>query len=283
MNITVHSDFYNSDMLYNHSTKTAPVSNDFALHFHDITEIIFIKSGDVSYLVNGKKYKLKKNMLVISRPTDRHCICIDGQDKYERYDILFNEKKLSYDIYENIPADINVIDFSENRNVINIFSKMDYYCENLIEDRIAGILTNLIEEVFINIIMEVGNNGQKNYEQTNPIICKAVAYIDRNLLTLKDIEEICNELYITKSHLHHLFVKYLKITPKKYIIAKRLAMAQREIYSGGKATEICFKFGFSDYSTFYRAYKKHFGSSPSSVARESYTTTARDDILSYYD
>ena len=283
MDITVHSDFYSGDVFFNHSSKENLVAKEFAPHFHDITEIIFIKSGNVSYLVGGKKYKLRENMLVLSRPTDRHCICIDGQGRYERYDILFNEKKLGYDIYNKIPADINVIDFSRNRNVINTFSKMDYYCERLSDDMLSRILTNLIEEIFLNIMIEVGDNGQKNYEQTNPIICKAVAYIDENLLSLSGIEEICNELYITKSHLHHLFVKHLKITPKKYITAKRLAMAQREIYAGAKATDICFKFGFSDYSTFFRAYKKHFGATPSNISKESYTTTAKDDILSYYD
>ena len=283
MEITVHSDFCNEEILVNHSVKTNPVSKEFAPHFHDITEIIFIKSGDVSYLVGGKKYKLGKNMLVLSRPTDRHCICIDGGQNYERYDILFNEKKLSYDIYDKIPADINVIDFSKNSNVINTFSKMDYYCKRLSGDLLSEILINLVEEIFLNIMIEVGDNGQKNYEQTNPIICKAVAYIDKNLLTLNGIEEICNELYITKSHLHHLFVKHLKITPKKYITAKRLAMAQREIYAGAKATDICFKFGFSDYSTFFRAYKKHFGATPSDILKTGYATSAKDEFRGYND
>ena len=160
---------------------------------------------------------------------------------------------------------------------------MDYYCKKLDDDKLNKIMKNLVEEIFLNIIIEVGDNKQKNYEQTNPIICKAVAYIENNITTLTNIDDICNELFITKSHLHHLFVKHLKITPKKYITTKRLAMAQREIYAGTKATEACFKFGFSDYSTFYRAYKNHFGTSPANIAKESYTTTARDDILSYYD
>ena len=67
MNITVHSDFYSDDVFYNHSTKKNLMPNEFSPHFHDITEIIFVKSGEVSYIVGGKnndrKYrKIKKRI-----------------------------------------------------------------------------------------------------------------------------------------------------------------------------------------------------------------------------
>jgi len=55
----------------------------------------------------------------------------------------------------------------------------------------------------------------------------------------------------------------MQISPKRYITAKRLALAQREICSGGKPTEVCLECGFADYSAFYRAYVAHFGKKPS--------------------
>ncbi|MBQ7986571.1 MAG: helix-turn-helix transcriptional regulator, partial [Clostridia bacterium] len=119
------------------------------------------------------------------------------------------------------------------------------------------------EEVFFNIIIEVNENRENTYTKTNPVMYKALEYIDENLLTIESIDEICNKLFITKSHLHHLFIKHLNITPKKYITAKRLALARQEIYAGKKATEVCIKCGFQDDSAFYRAYKKHFGKNPS--------------------
>jgi AraC-like DNA-binding protein len=96
-------------------------------------------------------------------------------------------------------------------------------------------------------------------------------------LTLDGIDEICNELFITKSHLHHLFMKHLNITPKKYITSKRLAMAQREISFGAKPTDVYVKCGFSDYSTFYRAYKNQFGRPPSEKGDNEHTIVVHDD------
>jgi AraC-like DNA-binding protein len=141
------------------------------------------------------------------------------------------------------------------------------------------MMKNLIEEIFYNIIIEVSSSGQRSYEHTNPIVSRAISYIDENLLTLSGIEEICNELYITKSHLHHLFKKYLKITPKKYITAKRLALAQREIYAGKKATDVCLKCGFSDYSAFFRAYKNHFGRCPTDSVNVKYMPDLKENIF----
>lgn len=266
MTTTTHSEFYSDNVFYNHITRECDNFWDHNYHFHDVTEMIFFKSGNASYVVGGKKFKLKKNTLVFSRPTDWHYISIDGPQEYERYNLLYDEKKLPFNIYKKIPADINVIDFSENSNVVNLFSKMDFYSETLAGENLDRMMKNLIEEIFYNIIIEVNSKGQKTYEQTNPILNRAISYIDENLLTLGGIEEICQALYITKSHLHHLFREHLKITPKKYITAKRLALAQREICSGKRATEVYLKCGFLDYSAFFRAYKNHFGRCPSDIA-----------------
>ena len=279
MGNTKHSEFYSDNVYYNHITRKNNESWDYNFHFHDVTEMIFFKSGNISYVVGSKKYKLKKNTLVISRPTDWHYISIDGPQEYERYNILYDEKKLPFNIYKKIPTNINVIDFSGNVNVINLFNKMDFYAETLTGENLDRMMRNLIEEIFYNIIIEVNSKGQKTYEQTNPILNRTILYIDENLLTLGGIEEICSRLYITKSHLHHLFQKHLKITPKKYITAKRLALAQREICMGKKATEVCLKCGFSDYSAFFRAYKNHFGRCPSDMESTNNMVELNKNIL----
>ena len=263
MKIQIYNQYENETLKYDHLTKIEQQPKDYSPHFHNVCELIFFKSGDMSYMVDGRKYKLRKNMLVLSRPTDRHCLFLDSLADYERYNILFDEKILPFNLYEKIPWRVNVVDLNANKRVIDIFDKMDFYCQNLSGDDLYQMLINLIEEVFYNIIIETSNPINIDYTQTNALVQKAINYIDENLLTLKNLDDICNELYITKSHLHHLFIKHLKITPKKYINSKRLALAKREIVAGSNATDACFKCGFSDYAAFFRAYKKHFGHPPS--------------------
>ena len=96
----------------------------------------------------------------------------------------------------------------------------------------------------------------------NPILENALTYIREHLTEIESVEEISRALYITKSHLHHLFSRNLQLTPAKYITQKRLMLAQKRIRRGEKPTAVFAECGFEDYATFFRNYKKHFGYSP---------------------
>lgn len=235
----------------------------FSLHTHDICELIFLKKGNVSYSVDGKTYHITRNCLVITHPGESHSIKLMDDTRYERYNILIDEKKLFSSIYQCIPTDISVINFEGNTLVADLFQKMDYYCENFEGAALEHILLNLTEEVFYNILLAAENVDQKGLYTVNPTIKKAVAYIEKNITEPINIQSICDELHITKSHLHQLFIMHLETSPKKYIISKKLILAQRELRTGKKPTEVFLTCGFSDYSTFYRDYKKYFGHQPS--------------------
>ena len=53
------------------------------------------------------------------------------------------------------------------------------------------------------------------------------------------------------------------MSPKQYIISKRLAKARKMIRRGERPTAVSAECGFGDYTTFFRNYKKYFGYSPS--------------------
>ena len=67
---------------------------------------------------------------------------------------------------------------------------------------------------------------------------------------------------ISKNYLNTLFQKETDTTVNRYIREQRLYIAHEEIVAGKHAEEAAFTAGFNDYSTFYRAYKTHFGISP---------------------
>ncbi|MBQ8359018.1 MAG: helix-turn-helix transcriptional regulator [Oscillospiraceae bacterium] len=262
MNIQIHSEYDDGSVCYSHATKTKQNTDDYFLHYHDAAELIFIKSGDISYQINQRKYPVGKNTLIFSRAFEQHGIVVDGESEYERYDILFDEKMLPAELFDRIPRELDVINFDTNKSVIQIFDKMEFYCKELSGEDFRRVLMHLIEEVLLNMIIELDASNIRTGLGGNPIVDEAAAYIEKNLLSITGIEEICSELFISKSHLHHLFMEHMKMSPKKYILQKRLAIAHREICLGEKATLVYEKCGFTDYSAFYRAYKKHFGYSP---------------------
>lgn len=225
----------------------------------------------------------KIHTLIFTKAYDQHFLQSESNEKYVRHNILFNEKLLQFDIYDKFPTNLNIIEFDDNENVIQIFEKMDYYCNKLSGDTLRRTLINLIEEVFLNILIKTNATLKNQKLENNSILTRAIHYIEEHLLEINNIEEICDELYISKSHLHHLFIEHLGISPKKYIITKRLSIAQRKICQGKKTTEVAEKCGFYDYSAFYRAYRKRFGYSPIETPRILSTKIDFEDIVKSYN
>ena len=123
------------------------------------------------------------------------------------------------------------------------------------------ILTNLyalLKELRISF-----ENNQNNYNQSKENqIYKILNYIILNLESEVILNTLCERFFISKSQLCKFFKKYTGITVWDYITIKRLTNAQKMIKSGLSPTKINSQCGYSDYSVFYREYKKYFNRSP---------------------
>ncbi len=268
-----------NNVFFNHTTKYNVSAFDFRPHSHAVCELILFKKGKMTYTIGGRNYRLRKDDLVITRPTEIHGLIPTNGTNYERYNILFNEKTLPFDVFKKIPQKTDVINVGHNHIIMEIFEKMDYYESCLSGIQLNMILINMCQEILVNVLLEItSKNKSQEYTLTNQIVADAISYIDDNLLDINNVKEISEQLFVTKSHLHHLFIKHLNISPKKYILSKKLVLAQREILSGKNPTKLYDKYGFNDYSSFYRAYKNHIGTSPSQSSASQIIITD-DNIL----
>ena len=263
---TTLSAYNDTNITYNHSCFYNLKWTGIEPQTHDGYEMIYLKNGDLTYLVDGKSYRVKKNSLIFTRPGKRHIVLFNSSEVYDRYDIIIDENQLMSAFKELIPDSIDVLKLGDYQHISELFSKMDNYFNHFDNDTYKKLLINLSNEILCNIAIisekkeaPVPTSGFTE----NPIITAAIEYIDRNIDTIFSLDTLANELFISKSYLHQLFCEHLKISPQKYISGKRLMLLQKEIRSGKKPTEAYIKYGFSDYSTFYRAYKKHFGYPPS--------------------
>ena len=263
MPVIHHCWYEDALLLYDHATNDAPAPEQYAPHAHSRYELIFFRRGEVSYTADGRRYRLARGDLILSPPFAVHGIGIESGAPYERYDILFDLSAVPCDILQGIPAGTDVLHFDGHPSVAAIFEKMDYYCACLHGASCGRMLTHLVEEVLVNAVIALQSGTGSAAAQSHPIVAAAVAYIEQSLPTVTGIDELCRALFVTKSYLHRLFMRDLHISPKKFITAKRLAMAQREICAGAKPTEVCFRCGFRDYSAFWRAYTAYFGRKPS--------------------
>ena len=260
----IHSTYTDGDYLYRYMTYNG-FTGTVSLHRHEICELLFLKEGNLTYTVEGQSYPLGPNCLVISRPMEAHFLTANGPTRYERYNLLLNPQHFSSRVYEAIPDHIRVIHFGSDTRVSNLFQSMDYYCNRGNQEMLRPILLHLAEEVLYNVLLSQQEAVQSDIDTANPVLVQAIRYIEKNLMTPLRLETICEALYITKSHLHHLFAAHLHTTPRKYIMDLKLRMVQRELQSGRSPTDICTLYGFGSYAAFFRNYKQRYGVSPSQV------------------
>lgn len=279
MNVQFKSEYEDRTLSFNHCVKTNQTWQDNRPHYHDMYEILFIKEGSISYLANNTVYPLRKNSLVLARPQQRHSIRIDKDTPYDRYDLLFEPSSIAADYLEKVPAELCVVNFDTNPLAIQLFDKMDYYCGKLSGEELGRILRVLIEEVLLNILLHVQAEQNDPNAGKQPMTVQAVDYIAKNLLSLTDADAICRELGISRSYLYQLFRNDLNTTPKQYITVRKLNLARQEILLGAKVTSVYSQFGFTDYSTFFRAYKKHFGYPPTETHHASYVRISEEDAF----
>jgi AraC-like DNA-binding protein len=102
-------------------------------------------------------------------------------------------------------------------------------------------------------------------EASDPRIRLALALLGKNAISSHvRINEIADELYISSSHLRHLFKKEVGMAPTHYVKVIRPQKAKELLENTFLSVkEVMAAVGFSDLSHFVRAYKAHFRVTPS--------------------
>ncbi len=248
-------------MFFKHEISEDLPCDTYSMHTHNAYELIYFLEGDATHVIEDRKYKLKKGDLILIRPFKYHFIQIDAPTRYERYDILFNANNHNVESIKLISDDIEVLNLSGNGIIEDIFRKCDLYYQSSDRDTFEKILAHLLSEIFYNISL-FPHPLSETTTTLSPLISKALKYTNENLCTITGIEEIAGHLFVSESYLFRLFQKELHQTPKKYILEKRLLLAQKMLSEGEKPTLVCERCGFGDYTTFYRNYTAFFGHSP---------------------
>ena len=255
--------------------------NEFEFHYHDFNKIIIFISGDVTYIIEGKSYKLKPWDMLLVGKNDLHLPIISPDKPYERMVLWLNSDFLE----AHNRNDCNLLKCFElaSERKINLIrmknTDIHSFKQNLLEldqtilDSSFGseILKNAL---FIQIMVKVnrlfqGMDINKNIEDIkyDERIEEILSFINNNLYEDLSIDTMSKKFYINKYYLMHLFKQETGFTLYRYIQKKRAIKASYLLKEGIPAGEVCSLCGFSDYSTFVRTFKKEFHLSPKQYAK----------------
>ena len=247
------------------------------VHHHDFYEVYFLVGGKVEYWVEGRILRPQAGDLLLINPMELHRPIVDPESPtYERIVLWINKAYLE--------------SLTEDGQLSRCF---DPSLPNLIRPTAAertnltAWLSNLVREtysrdfcseysafgIFLQLMVNLNRialHTQPQQEETavSDLVDQVLHYIGRHINETLTLDSIAERFFVSKYHLSHTFTREVGVSLHRYITMRRLLMARQLLAAGMSAGQVSSTCGFSDYTSFYRAFKAEYGISPGAVLAE---------------
>ena len=246
-------------------------SKEFAYHYHDFHKVVIFISGKAAYHIEGKAYQLKPWDILL---VNRHAIHrpeIDSSVPYERF-ILWIQNDIPWQELLKCFQKAN----DRSYNLVRLNSALQEKMKDILFELENSAKSDeygreiLIQSLFLQfmvylnrIFLEKQYIFDKKSYTFDSQIANILQYINHNLKEDLSVETLAAKYYVSKYHLMRKFKEETGYTLHNYIVNKRLLMARTLISEGMPVLKAAQESGFAEYSTFSRAYRRQFKTSPS--------------------
>ncbi len=247
-------------------------------HYHNFYEIIYCLAGEYSSMIDNRTYNMKKGDFLL---IDRNVM--------HKYHFVEKKHETSKRIILWITAEQLAALSGDALDLSRCFKDTDsclYHFPIYYEEMLQGYLlklamTEMVESkepgakeildrgylslffVYLNILCEKGEYRYSGEEMvTYPLVEQVSAYIDNHLADKIMVEDLAEEVHMSKYHFLRKFKELTGVTAHTFIVNKRLIKACEELRRGMSVTESYQRAGFVDYTSFLRNFREVYGISP---------------------
>ena len=297
-----------NDLITTFSPRQYMLSEDFEIYYYSDTELMsvpnhthsyyefyFFLEGEVDMLIQGKSLPLSYgDLLVIPPGVPHHALMKSKKHPYRRFvfwistDFMNGLRELSpdYDYLFKCMEEDQTNRFHFEEFVFGqLQSKVFELLEETFADRFgkAPKVSLCVSALLLHINRAIYEQHHvKTPEKEDNLYRGIVQYIENHIDEDLSLDLLADAFFVSKFHISHLFKENMGISTHQFILKKRLSMCREAILEGAGIGDTCSKYGFSDYSVFYRAFRKDYGVSPKKLRDEiqrNYLSGTKETIL----
>ena len=242
-----------------------------SLHSHSFYEILYCcNTCGVEYLVEATRYQLRKGDIVLLPPgvSHRPLLPENMTEPYRRYVLWLSVE------YVAALERISAIPFRKDgiRLLRTAGTRWEYLGELFKlgvmeyaaqapgwEEAICGSTTFLLAH----LSRAVMDQSAAPLPPEKPeLLDQVMAYVEQHLAERITLAEVARQFYVSESTITQAFRKRMNVSFYRCVTQRRLIAAKALIERGILLEAVAEQVGFSDYSTFFRAFKQEYGTSP---------------------
>lgn len=250
-------------------------------HSHPYTEVYLFAEGQVSMELGGKSHVLRPGDVIVVPPgTEHQARILPGEQPYRRF-VFWLSRSFCRVLREESAEYLYLFDLAEKSG------RFVYHLDRISYNAIRGKLFALLEELNTDrygrdtqigigardlvlalnrsVYQQKHQGAKKETLSSYQAVTEYIAgHLDEDL----SLDALSREFFLSKYYIAHLFSERTGLSLHQYITKKRLSAICEAMRAGESIVDSCARFGFQNYASFYRAFRKEYGASPSEYLRE---------------
>ena len=243
------------------------------LHSHIFYEILCCRStSGVEYLVGAQRYRLQRGDIVLVPPGVSHRPLLpENMAEPYRRDVLW----LSLEFAEGLQSMFPEVIQTEDKQVyllrtantrweqlVDLFHRGVVESEQREQGWEAALIGNTVLVLTLLRRALQDKHAMGPDAETPELLDRVLAYVEKHLGEKLSLTEVAKHFFVSEATITQTFRRKMGTSFYRCVTQRRLIAAKLLIEQGGLLEHVGQQVGFSDYSTFYRAFRQEFGISP---------------------
>ena len=234
--------------------------------FHNEHEILYLFQAEGQFLSEGESVPLHPDMLLLIPKEHFHNFKFTREESYRRCRLWFPDVPEWSCLLRPCMDRIRIL-HTPTPEIDRLFRRLrDCLCAAPEEEKALFLRTATVQLLFAVKDAPDGFSAAASRDE-HSLISRALRYVNSHYREPLTLTRTAAALFVSASQLSHSFRRELNLSFYQYVLQKRLVFARQLIRSGETAATAAAQSGFSEYSAFFRAYKKTYGCAPSQAPR----------------